>query len=161
MTRPTKTGGKRGGKKREATDAPDWLSSPAFCEYQAEWQRMTSSPAGRRFAEEARSMAEHPVSKQMRKFFAEAERKLQREEAKASAPELKQASKPMIRTVIKDVYDEAEAGMKKRPNINELPKLVQEALAAKGYCATKALIKKIGNEKEFKDRRGKVGRRWS
>jgi hypothetical protein len=166
MTGPTKarSGGKRVGKKREATQAPDWLSSPAFRKYQAEWNQFTSSPAGRRFAEDAKAMAEHPASQQMREFFAKADRKLQREEAKASAPEaeaptLKPASKQMIRTVIGLVYDEADTRKEKRPNINELPKPVQKALAAKGYTASGKLIKEIG--KPFRNRRGQVGRRWS
>jgi hypothetical protein len=156
-------------RDRAATKAHDWSASPAFQKFQAEWKQMTESPAWRRLAEDAKSTAESPAFRREREIYellAEAER-LEREESKTSAPEaaeaeaptLKKASKQMIRTEVKRLYDEADTRKEKPPNINELPVVVQNALAAKNYRATKTLIKEIG--REFKDRRGQVGRRWS
>jgi hypothetical protein len=63
----------------------------------------------------------------------------------------------VIRKAISDVYDAAEKGATKPPNILELPATVQPLLDALGYRASGRQIKDIGKEEEFADRRGKVG----
>jgi hypothetical protein len=80
--------------------------------------------------------------------------------AAASSPK-KKPTKEKLRDVIKSVYDEAAKTGKKPPNINELADAVALKLEAKGYTATKASIKSIGEEPEFASRRGLVGKRVS
>lgn len=73
-----------------------------------------------------------------------------------SKPELKSATDTVIRNAITSVYDAADKGGP-RPNINQLPNVVQPRLKALGYEAAGHQIKKIG--KEFASRRGRVGKR--
>jgi hypothetical protein len=75
--------------------------------------------------------------------------------------EFKTASDSMVRTEIKIVYDQARADGTKPPNINELARIVQPRLKAKGYDTSVERIRKTGDEPEFKKLRGKPGVRWS
>jgi hypothetical protein len=70
------------------------------------------------------------------------------------APEL------TIRYAIKSVYDDADKGGLRPPNINELPIAVRPRIEKLGYRLPSGnQIKRIGREKEFACRRGKVGKR--
>jgi hypothetical protein len=69
------------------------------------------------------------------------------------------APETMIRSAIRQVYDEAEANQQKPPNINELPAAVITILTAKGYAASGRQIKAIGDDIEFQKRRGATGKR--
>jgi hypothetical protein len=135
----------------------------------------------------ARYVREHPAFEPLRKMagargpqfdhlrqFSEAMRDAQLEAAAEAetlehdkpdtaspgAATLKPATEKMIRAEIMDVYDDARNHGTKPPNINELPTLVRSALATKGYAASGAQIKAIGEEDEFKKRRGAVGAHW-
>jgi hypothetical protein len=75
------------------------------------------------------------------------------------SPQLRQASESMIRKTIRSVYDIALAACAKRPNIAELPKVVQPILEADGYGASQRRIQVIGSESEFVKLRGQSGKR--
>ena len=71
---------------------------------------------------------------------------------------LEEAPEPTIREAIKSVYDDADKKGGPRPNINQLPKAVLPRLP--GYRPpSDRQIKRIGGEKEFAGRRGKIGKR--
>jgi hypothetical protein len=71
---------------------------------------------------------------------------------------LKEAPEDTIRDACRSVYDDADNKGGPRPNINELPKAVLPRL--KGYRPpSDRQIKAIGGEQEFRNRRGKVGKR--
>jgi hypothetical protein len=66
----------------------------------------------------------------------------------------------VIREEIGKVYDKAKAEGTKPPNILELPKLVQTQLTLCGYEVTLLRIKKIGEVRDFCNRRLPQGTRW-
>jgi len=71
---------------------------------------------------------------------------------------LKQAPEAIIRDKIRSVYDDADKGGP-RPNIVELPDVVQSLLEKQWLTASKNQIRTIGKDKEFADRRNKRGQR--
>jgi hypothetical protein len=74
------------------------------------------------------------------------------------AIESKPASDKQIRDAIRAEYDRAEAAEERPPNIKELPKRIQPLLKAQGFEVSGNRIMNIGDDEEFKRRRGSPGK---
>ena len=79
----------------------------------------------------------------------------------ATSLNLKPASKPMIESEVRRVYDIADKEGKKPPNINEVAEPVQARLREIGHTASGGQIKRIAERPEFKKRRRLPGKTLS
>jgi hypothetical protein len=70
----------------------------------------------------------------------------------------KPASDKQIREAIRAEYNRADAAKERPPNINELWRRIKPLLTAQGFEVSGNRIETIGEEKEFKSRRGLVGK---
>jgi hypothetical protein len=71
---------------------------------------------------------------------------------------LKPASKPMIESEVRRVYDIADKEGKKPPNIREVAKPVQDLLRGNGYKTSAKQIQEIAERPEFAKRRWPPGK---
>ena len=75
--------------------------------------------------------------------------------------QLKPAPEDTIKATVHAVYDDAEKAKAKPPNTKELVKPVQRKLKPQGYRASGRQIQSIGKAKEFANRRGVPGKRFT
>ena len=76
----------------------------------------------------------------------------------ATSLNLKPASKPMIESEVRRVYDIADKEGKKPPNIREVAKPVQDLLRGNGYKTSAKQIQEIAERPEFAKRRWPPGK---
>jgi hypothetical protein len=136
---------------RLSSPPPEWLQ---------QWEQLRAAEAELQVEEEWAALPSEtpsiePPAEQLR--AAEAELQVEEESAATATDVYRPAPEADIRVAIKDAYDAAQTSRTKAPNIKELPGAVLPLLQARGMTTSKAHIQKIGEQTEFKSRRGRIG----